>query len=253
LLLKNCEDKKKSARSFSTPTKTQGGRFFQISFKILISLSEYLEKVQAGIFNFPDFSDKCPICGGNHCAVRIGYYYRWTIDIDLQNCRVVILLIPVARYLCRRVNKPKQKHKTFSLLPDILIPYNRISIDLMMYILQILIANTHIEPALEKIDSISPEDIFFSEKMIQHLLEIMEQSRIKLILFFQQHKDTERAPPKFYTFDKNDIIDFLLKYSVPDNQHPLKGAYCLSVHYYNIQGAYHKNARFLFGTASQFC
>jgi hypothetical protein len=86
-----------------------------------------------------DFSDECPMCGGKHCAVRIGYYYRQAIDIDLHNCRIIIVHIPIARFLCKEINKPKHKHKTFSLLPDTLIPYNRISVILMMYILKLYV------------------------------------------------------------------------------------------------------------------
>jgi hypothetical protein len=52
---------------------------------------------------------------------------------------IIILRIPVARYLCTGVNKPKHTHKTFSLLPDNLIPYNRLSIVLVVYILWLLV------------------------------------------------------------------------------------------------------------------
>ena len=212
-----------------------------------------MEKVQAGFFIFPDFSDKCPACGGKDCAVRIGHYYRWGIDLDLQNFLLVIIHIPVARYLCKEVNKRQNKHKTFSLLPDTLIPYNPISIILMMYILQLLITAENIEHALQEIDAISPEDIFISEKMIAHLFTIIEQTRIKLILFFHQANNSDRAPPDFHASTINEVIAYLLNYPVLNNEHPLRGAYQQSVLYYEIQGSYHKNARFLFGTASQFC
>jgi hypothetical protein len=185
--------------------------------------------------------------------VRIGFYYRWAVDIDFQSFRIIIVHIPVARYLCRGIHRAKQKHKTFSLLPDTLIPYNRISIDLMMYILQLLLTQECARRTLEIIDSLTPEDIFFSEKMIEHLLQIMELTRIKLILFYQQHNDTDRAPPDFHAYTVNETIKYLLGYPTPDYEHPVRGAYHLSVLYYKLQGSYHRNARFLFGTASQFC
>ena len=254
LQLKNCEDIKKSARSFNHHNKTStGGRFFQIPLKISISLSEYLAKVQAGNFAFPDFSEKCPICGGKNCAVRIGYYYRWAIEINLQNIKIQILYIPVPRYLCRAIKKPGHKHKTFSLLPDTLIPYNRMTIDLMMYILQLLIAEKHQGPTFEKIDLISPDDFFLSEKMLNRLLKIIRQSRLKLIFLYRQSKNTDRAPPDFHAYSIEETITYILRYPAPVHEHPLKGAYHLSVMYYRAQGSYHQNARFLFGTASQFC
>jgi len=124
---------------------------------------------------------------------------------------------------------------------------------MMMYFLQLFITEKSAVSTLEKIDSITPEDIFISEKMIQHLLDILEQSRIKLILFFQLHSDTSRPPPDFHAYTLNETLKYLLQYPAPDHEHPLKGAYCLSVLYYEMQGSYAKNARFLFGTASQFC
>jgi len=175
------------------------------------------------------------------------------IDFDPEKYRIIFILIPIARYLCRRVNKAKHKHTTFSLLPDTLIPYNRISIILMMYILQLLAANECVEHTLAKIDSITPDEIFFSEKMIQHLLQVMEQARIKLVLFFQHHYNADRAPPDFHILSQREVINYLLNYPVHLNDHPLKGAYDLSVLYFKTERKYRKNARFLFGTASQFC
>jgi hypothetical protein len=123
----------------------------------------------------------------------------------------------------------------------------------MMYVLQLLITEKSNRDTLEKIDTISPNDIIVSEKIIQHLPEIIERSRIKLILFYQNHDYTDRAPPDFHTYTLKEIIIYLLRYPVPDHEHPVRGAYRLSILYYKMQGSYANNARFLFGTASQFC
>jgi hypothetical protein len=88
--------------------------------------------------------------------------------------------------------------------------------------------------------------------MIQHLLKIIKQSRIKLINFSQQLDNDERAPPDFHTYTLNETINYLLRYPVPGHEHPIRGACHLSVLYYKMQGSYFTNARFLFGTASQF-
>jgi len=123
----------------------------------------------------------------------------------------------------------------------------------MMYILHLLITTEHIGTTLEKIDNISPWDIFLSEMMIAHLLTIIEQARIKLILFFKHQYNADRAPPDFHVSTINEVIHYLLNYEGPLRNDTLCGAYHLSVLYYEIMGSHRKNARFLFGTASQFC
>jgi len=148
--------------------------------------------------------------------------------------------------------QPKQKHRTFSLIPDTLIPYRRFSIDLLMFILQLLIIEkfSSVE-TLNKIDSYSPDACIVSGVTLAHLLILFEQTRIKLILFFQQFQD--RAPPDPSFFTTEDTLHFLMKYSSPQTESPHCAAYYLSLEYYNQNGSYLKNARFLFGTASQFC
>lgn len=133
------------------------------------------------------------------------------------------------------------------------MPYNRISIILMMYILRLLITLPHVEQTIQEIDSISYGDIWISEIIIAHLLIIIEQARIKLILFFQYHDNTDRGPPDFHVLTKEEVIDYLLDYPIHYQDGPDCSAYHLSLLYYKNQGSYHKNARFLFGTASQFC
>lgn len=122
-----------------------------------------------------------------------------------------------------------------------------------MYILQLLITTENTERAIQKIDAISPVDIFISEKIITHLFDIIEQTRIKLILFLKRGDNVDRAPPDFHASTIRDVINYLLNYPVPNKEHALTGAYLLSVYYYVTQGSHRKNSRFLFGTASQFC
>lgn len=213
-----------------------------------------MEKVQAGNFCFPTFFERCPICHGKDCAVRIGYYYRWVIELQINKQAIIFLYIPIARYLCRKKNKQRINHLTFSLLPDSLIPYNCISIDLLIYILQLLIEEDHpTSQALKKIDAMSPDACMISEKTIMHLFNLFEQTRIKLILFFQIYKNKNRAPPDFSSYTTKEIFNFLMKYTPPDTESLHCTAYFLSQQYYNQCGSYSKNAHFLFGTASQFC
>lgn len=123
----------------------------------------------------------------------------------------------------------------------------------MMHILHIwLIKYQTTAETFTAIDSISPEDFLISKRTLAHLLDILEQTRIKLILFFQQYPDKSRAPPDFDSFTDEETTSFLVDYPVPFEESPLCGACRLSVLCYETNGAYHKNARFLFGTASQF-
>lgn len=203
---------------------------------------------------FPSFSDRCPICHGRDCAVRIGYYYRSALELQLNEQIIIFYLVPVPRYLCREKQKSKMKHRTFSLLPDMLIPYCRISINLLIYILQHLIEQTHTTAqTLNKLDAISPDACMLSEKTIRRLLNLFEKTRIKLILFFQQYGDRYHAPPEFSSYNTVQTFNFIIKYPDPQEDGLNCPAYWLSRLYYKQCGSYIKNAHFLFGTAAQFC
>lgn len=233
--------------------KNQRGRFFiQIPIKIFTLLWIYSEKVQAGNYDFPNFSEKCPICGNPDCAVRIGYYYRWVVDINIKKNSLEILCIPIARYKCKTARKGK--YRTFSLLPDNLIPYNRFSIDFLIYILTLFILKQQTtSETLNHIDSISPDACLVSDKILRHLISILEKTRIKLIHFFQQFPQINKSPPEFISFILEDTIKYLTEYPQEEPKHLYCGAYYLCNHYYKMNGSYQKNARFLIGTASQFC
>jgi len=49
----------------------------QIPYHIKVSLQEYYKDFDT--WPIPDFSDKCPICGGIDCATFLGYYIRIAI------------------------------------------------------------------------------------------------------------------------------------------------------------------------------
>lgn len=84
-----------------------------------ISLEEYAKRGKMN--NFPIF-DKCPNC---HCIAsgnlhRHGYYWRYAITDD------VVFEIPICRLICLSCKK------TFSIIPDLLIPYFQHSLDLIL-------------------------------------------------------------------------------------------------------------------------
>jgi hypothetical protein len=71
-------------------------------------------------YDFPDYSEQCPLCGGKDCAVRIGFYYRKQIIFEFK----IYKNVPIPRWLCRKKGHLKTRHRTFSLLPSALIPYH---------------------------------------------------------------------------------------------------------------------------------
>ena len=78
----------------------------------------------------PDFSDKCPICGGVDCATFLGYYTRSAI------CPITGFCVPdlaILRYLCHDKGDAKVcDHITFSLLPHQLVPFRQLTLDFMV-------------------------------------------------------------------------------------------------------------------------
>ena len=159
----------------------------QLQYNNVISLTEYYKFVLAKIWEFPDFSDKCPICGAKKCAVRIGYYYRWVYIFKLK----IKLYIPVARYLCRRKNKTKSQwrstHKTFSLLPSQLIPYRMYDLDSMLYIADSSLKRnkSFLDTATDMSTMEEHPAISISTDTIMEYLEIFIQGCTKLKTLFE--------------------------------------------------------------------
>lgn len=231
--------------------KIKEADFIQVQLALLITISAYAEKVKAGNYTFPDFRDCCPICHAEGCAVRIGYYHRNVFDLSNNNSHENdIIRIPVARYICRR--KGKTGHRTFSLLPDTLIPYYSITIDALIFIiLQILLNNYSFDKALECIDKVSPETMI-SENTLRRYYILFKQARLKLILFFRKHKHRQWVPPDCEYYKDIDLIYFIMGFSAQAAREIKSNACKLSQFYYSEEGAYINNAHFLFGTAFQF-
>ena len=103
----------------------------QITHKISISLTEYYIKVNRGNYEFPDFSDYCPICSKENCARFHGFYYRPVVTRE----GIYHKDFPIIRYKCRNKGNKRVKHVTFSLLPHELIPYVKYSVEFIFKML----------------------------------------------------------------------------------------------------------------------
>jgi len=79
-------------------------------------------------YEFPDYSEQCPLCGGKNCAVRIGFYNRKKLVFGFTTYNDV----PIPRWLCHQKGSLIPKHRTFSMLPHALIPYHIHDLNLML-------------------------------------------------------------------------------------------------------------------------
>lgn len=99
----------------------------QILIYIKETLAQYYKKVKGKNYDLVeildlglDFRTRCPICGGKDCARFIKYYTRGVIDENGSYYKA----FPIARYVCEaKGSQNVVSHKTFSLLPYQLIPY----------------------------------------------------------------------------------------------------------------------------------
>ena len=220
----------------------------QLSYKFHFSIEEYIQLVKTKKWEFSDFSNYCPICGGKDCPVRIGYYYRYYIDIKTYK----IFLIPIIRYLCRKKGRPKLKDRTFSLLPYFLIPYNRFTIDSGMLIIgsKLVKCKSNKEIADKVCNSFDINLNFnFEERYINYWLRLFRQTLFKLIVFLESfNQDTSFLKGNKAMYNAWNYLDNFF-----DDSGEYNGASGFSIYSYEKQGCYKGNPQFLFGTAYQFC
>ena len=108
------------------------------------------------VYSFPDFSDQCPICGGEDCAILYDFYDRGVVDEHGTYYKG----FPLARYKCHSKGIRKVPHSTFSLLPHSLIPYTRYSIPFVMKILEELsLPNSTIGAVIDYVAGLGKNDI----------------------------------------------------------------------------------------------
>lgn len=213
----------------------------------------YYHKVNSKKFCFPDFKEHCPICWATNCAKFLGYYYRGAVDKNGTYFKE----LPIARYECSGKGSPKIGHKTFSLLPYQLIPYNKYSIEFMIRTMSYWKAGEHnVEETLDFIFKLLDKD--------------ENPLKIKLVSNFQLYKFgriLEMAIEKIIVCNiegimfakiidkKGRILEFIRyceNYCSYRFNEEIRGPPALNIDFYVTGGSYIKNAQFLFGTPSQF-
>jgi len=198
-----------------------------------------------------DFKIHCPICGGEDCARFIEYYYREVIGEDGRYYN----RFPIARYVCRRKGKTKVKDKTFSLLPYQLVPYSKYCIAFIIRLLEL----RHIEGyslygLQDHVAGIGQEDILsISADQLtgfkQLVMEAME--KIKATGYYKEFEEKVKDKTSAGAFITG-FIEFAAGFECSKVLPLIRGPCGLGYDFYLNSGGYLSNARFLFGTPSQF-
>lgn len=202
---------------------------------------------------FPDFTACCPLCGGSHCAVRIGFYQRKQVIIGYE----LYEDFPIARWLCRRKGTRKPKHKTFSLLPYPLIPYHRYGLNVIVD--TVSFHHHHGSSLVQTKDFISGQgvnnDIPLEDNQIHDLMNIFSQALLKLTTIAELKQQISQSR----YWNSSDPIGTLLKF-IKSYTSPLLTTRKLKASrveqlaldfFYHFQTGDYFDRHFLFGTASQ--
>ena len=220
----------------------------QIPYHIKASLQEYYENFDKWLL--PDFSDKCLICGGINCARYHGYYTRTAIcpltGFSVSN-------FPILRYFCHdKGNAGTCDHITFSLLPDQLVPFRKLSLTFMVIAVWIRVGRhlslTRAMDVIEKelnnlsdvADFINISSMISWKLMILTAFELFLSADINMISKsqYEQLQDTVG-------------LTIIMHHQSQINNHSIRGPDVFAWDFYRQSGGTAQCAPFLFGRASQ--
>lgn len=206
----------------------------QIQLKQDDSLSSYYNQVKNGNYEFPSYSNSCPICSGIECCKFHGKYFREVIDEHGTYFKE----FPILRFICNGKGNKKCKGKTFSLLPYQLIPYVKYSIDYLSGLLFFWESHS-IKDTLDKV-SLDTNQIL-DIKSLYRYKEIFEKG-INILLFSELINKH---------LSLSDFLSYCFAYQSRYFEQ-IRGSPALGLDYYIYNGSYFRNSWFLFGVASQF-
>jgi len=224
----------------------------QIPYHIKVSLQKYYEDFNT--WPIPDFSEKCPICGGIDCATFLGYYIRiaicpltgfWAPDL------------PILRYRCHDKGDARVcDHITFSLLPFELVPFRQLSLNFMVRATWLKL-NKHLSytRAMDVIEDelnhlgdvanfINISTMMSWQQMILIAFELLTSANINMVPKFQYELLQNTAGLKLF-------LDLLVNHQSQINDYPIRGPTAFAWDYYQQSCGSNENAVFLFGRASQ--
>ncbi len=224
----------------------------QIPYHIKVSLQEYYKNFDTWLI--PDFSNKCPICGGVDCATFLGYYLRIAI-CPLTGFSVSDL--PVLRYLCHdKGNARVCDHITFSLLPHELVPFRQLSLDFMVRAIWVKVSRhlslTRVMDVIEDelntlgdvADFINISTMISWQRMILSAFELFMSVDVNMVSKFYYDQLQNTGSLKLF-------FEILINHHSHSNNHPIRGPDAFARDFYQQSGGFEQNAIFLFGRASQ--
>ena len=226
----------------------------QEPYHIKVSLQEYYRLTKSGEWTIPDFSRKCLICGAKDCARYHGKYERGaTCPITGFEKADLIAL----RFLCRGKGvRSKCDHRTFSLLPLVLVPYRQLTLRFL-----ILAVSLRLKEGLSLFDAMNAiEDTLGNLADIGDFLSIASQLQwekmMKLALgrFIISDMSKQQQFSIVRQMPEEGLVAFLqvaIEYRTRQADPPIRGPDGLNWDFYHSSGGSTELAPFLFGTASQ--
>lgn len=226
----------------------------QEPYHIKVSLQEYYRLTKSGEWTIPDFSKKCLICGAKDCARYHGKYERAaTCPITGFEKADLIAL----RFLCRGKGvRSKCDHKTFSLLPLVLVPYRQLTLRFL-----ILAVSLRLREGLSLFDAMNAiENTLVNLADIGDFLSIASQLQwekmMKLALrrFIISDMSKQQQFSIVRQMPEEALVAFLqvaIEYRTRQADPPIRGPDGLNWDFYHSSGGSTELAPFLFGTASQ--
>jgi len=205
-------------------------------------------------YEFTDFSDQCPLCGGKNCVVRIGFYYRKKIVFEFNSYENV----PIARWLCQKKGHLKVKHRTFSLLPCALIPYH--SHDLNLISETVKHKQQQEGTTFENVKSYISDkgidtDIALENNQINDFQKIITNAFTKLMAIPELKQRIEKADSFQSRYPITTVLNFIDSYQSPflttANLKTSNIEKLACDFFFNFQSGCYFDRHFLFGTPSQ--
>lgn len=211
------------------------------------------EKEKKCNWEFPDFSNCCPLCHGKGCAVRIGFYCRQKVIINKKTYRD----FPISRWMCQKKGPIKSAHRTFSLLPYQLTPYHQHDLNTILETMQFKSNPGHSLKDTKDFVSVQGigTDIPLENSQIHDFQSIFSQTFVKLIATPEIKQKI--IDSKLFSSDNpvQTVIHFINRYQSPI------ASFCSSEtsnierlaldFFFHYQGGDYFKRDFLLGTPSQ--
>ncbi len=223
----------------------------QVPYHTKVCLQDYYKNFDK--WPAPNFSDKCFICGGVHCARYHGFYSRTAI---CPRTGFSVPDLPVMRFLCYGVGNTRTcDHVTFSLLPLELVPFLQLSLKFMVLATWIRLSRSlSLTDALDTIEDelnnlgdianfINISTVKSWERMIMSAVMLFISTDIDLMSKSQYEQLDSEGLTLF--------LEIIIQHKSAVSDNPIRGPDAFAWDFYHQCGGTDRCASFLFGQASQ--